>query len=450
MEREKLTVLLNEADIRRTAEIAYSKDINKRLKRAVNISKISIIVLFFALLVLCPLLIIKDAQNANPAASGMMISVFAALAIIVGIVFVVAEIMRKRKLKRRAETYCQNELNRRKNGFLPRTYIFEKDGIHTCGRYSDFVVNYDELQECHEYADGLFFKYESGQVLWLPARFFTKSLAEEVSGAMKYVFMNNYFLHEKLSAPDAPEAVAEEQLIEPQGEADYIIEYKADKFGLLQRAVNAAIGKKMLVYVLIIFLSVHLIITISRVVTSLISKIGTPFNVNTALELCCVVFWLSCMVFFGITVINGLVLTPYRIYKAGAGWVRNGTVLELYENGIVEKIAAGRTFTPWDNLQTVLYSAGDLVTMDKTGRGIVIPESALKENREQTVNAIRKHLPHEHEHSHEHGHEHDESCSCGHEHHHENGEHCDCGHDHHEHDHHGHGEGCGCEECEGK
>ena len=39
MEREKLTVLLNEADIRRMVEIAYSKDTAKQQRRLVYTSR---------------------------------------------------------------------------------------------------------------------------------------------------------------------------------------------------------------------------------------------------------------------------------------------------------------------------------------------------------------------------------------------------------------------------
>jgi len=116
-----------------------------------------------------------------------------------------------------------------------------------------------------------------------------------------------------------------------------------------------------------------------------------------------------CLVFFFTVSTIVMFMMPHKIYRANVNWVREGTRLELYENGFIEKIAAGVTFTPWENLQTVLYSAGDLVLMDKAGRGIVIPESALKEKREEIQNAIRKHLPHE---EHEHNHEHGEHCGC--------------------------------------
>ena len=420
VKREKLTVLLNEADIRRMAEIAYSKDINQRIKRVYNGLKITLISIYFVLLAVCAVIAVKSAQNTSGSAFGRTAVIPAVVLVIFFILFIIAVSAGRKKLKKRAEAYYQNELARRKNGFLPRIYTFEKDGIHTVGRYSDFVVSYEELQECHEYADGIFFRYESGQILWLPARFFTKGLAEEVSGAMKYVFMKNYFLHEKLSATETPEAVTAEQLIMPQGEPYYTIEYKSNKFDLLQRAVNAAIGRKMLIYVLAIFMLFYIGKIAVNIASALIARVGTPFGINAILETVCLILCITGIVFLGFTIIYTLVLTPYKIYKAGAGWVREGTKLELYENGMMEKIAAGRTFTPWDNLQTVLYSAGDLVLMDKAGRGIVIPESALKENRAEIENAIRAHLPHEHEHD-----EHCD-CGCGHEHHHEHGEHCSC------------------------
>lgn len=422
MEREKLTVLLNEEDIRRMTEIAYSKDVNKRLKKTVNITKWMFMSVIAAAVIAGAVLNLNNPQQ---------LYLFIGFGIFWAVILLIAVLLSKKKLKKNKEKYITNELARRKNGFFPRTYTFEKDGIHTCGRYSDFVVDYDELHECHEYADGLFFRYESGQILWLPARFFTKSLAEEACGAMKYVFMKNYFLHEKLSAPETPEAAAEEQLIEPHGEADYIIEYKTSKFSLLQRVVNAAIGKKFIIILISLYLIVSIGANAVKLIISLMSRTGMPFDAGMATDIIGIIFEL-CLVFFFIISIIVMFMMPHKIYKANSKWVSEGTRLELYENGFIEKIAAGCTFTPWENVRTVLYSAGDLMIMDKSGRGIIIPESALKEKREEIENAIRAHLPQEHEHHHEHDH----------------GEHCNCGCEH-EHDHE-HDEHCTCEECEGK
>lgn len=420
VEREKLTVLLNEEDIRRMVEIAYSKDTVKQQRRLVYTSRnifIFIVIAIFASLV------IRNMNNPSLAVMLVIAGIFFSL------IFLIAAAIGKKSAKGIKENHLKNELARRKDGFLPRTYTFEKDGIHTVGRYSDFVVSYDELHECHEYADGIFFRYESGQMLWLPARFFTKDLAEEVGNAMKYVFMKNYFLHEKLSAPDVPEAVAGEKLIEPQGESDFIIEYKTSKFSLLQRVVNSIKGKRMLIIILSVFLLVYVGVKFVEQFISFVTSGGASLNADNVIDLVCgFAFGFSFIFLIGVY-LTTLLRVYYNIYKAGAGWVREGTRLELYENGFVEKIAAGSTFTPWDNLQTVLYSAGDLVLMDKAGRGIVIPESALREDREETENAIRKHLPQEHEHNHEH----DKNCHCG------------CNHEHE----HNHSEECDCEECEG-
>lgn len=398
MENNKISVLLNEDDIRRMAEIAYSEDTDKGFERIVSIPKITAIIMFFMMIASFGGIFFIDIYmlpNWFKIAAGVMTAVIMLIAL-----FILIRNSRKFKKaktegnQKEKESFFQREMQKRSIGFLPRICTFENNGIHSSGRYSDFVIEYDKLQECHEYSDGVFFRYKSGQVFWLPARFFTKSIADSVSSKMRDIFGKNYILHEKILISETPEAVSAEKFILPQSESELTLNYKLKnhRFGWKFLAPIGYLLKNRVGIYFVFFTAFFGFISVIGIL-SLIDKAGEPFSMGLLFEICTVCFAVSMVVYIFLLFVMSVIVTILKINKAGNDWYKDGITLEFHGEGMIEKVAAGYNFVPWENVASMKDFAGDLVITDKTSRSLIIPKKVTKSKRKEIESIVTKHLP---------------------------------------------------------
>ncbi len=428
-DNRSVTILYTEDDIRRYAEIVNSDDVqitrtrklkSRRIICAVSLA-VSGIMLFMGLKGISGSLRIGETAEIG--------GFWAGIAILYLFIFFLVERSNKKALKLREngeQSIFDAEMERRKNGFLPRVLTFEEKGIRTQGRHCDFLIEYGKgLTDCCEYEDGMFlFNAYAGKYLWIPARFFSKEAAEYAVNKMKEIFGEKYSVQSALTAAESPETPEPEPLIQPQSEPLISVNIKSSSRQVMRYAFqNSQKKSRKAIFVSSLFLNTILFLAITvylfgslfyTIFNYLRYSFFFPLSVSGILK-----FVILFAVLFSAFLIYINTYIPYlrsqKCYRQEMkSWFDNITCT-IYDGIIVRESRLGKTVIDCNNLTDIVDNGGDIMIVSSDG-WLLLPANEQGEQRQEIISALNtlreKYLPHEHE------------CGCD----------CGCNHDH-DHDH---------------
>lgn len=414
MEKEKssVVILYNEDDIKRGAEVWAGTEWRKKSKRA-RITAVIFIASFAlaAVLLACGMMYesakgvflfpdaigaVQDAESFERYHNGETTQI-AGTMFWAAVVFIAMLVIYKRTggEKGIAQKRYESEMKRRKSGFLPRELTFEENGVRTKGRNADFVIGFDEIEKCCEFADGIFLQMNNALYLWIPARFFDAESAEGARNTLKGGLGKNYINEQTLVLPEQTERPEKESPAEPEGDA--LIEFYIDlkKGDLIQNGINS-LGVKRLLFIL---LALFVIAVFGR---ELYSSVKSVCSINPdrtvwdyILKTLTDFIPMLCFIAAAISILKRTV--GRIIGNAGKAMKWNGSGA-MYENIIVRECPSGKSIMPWDKVDVSTIRKEGLYIISLEIGSMLIPTKEVLKRGEKLVDIVNEQMQKHHHH----------------------------------------------------